>query len=96
MPLPFEAHSVVAFFLHECNNVPKSTTTQHWLVARVSPTLARVSPALGWLWILQQPVLSSVRWLLEWAPNTEGFLTMVPKKLRTDQITFCKTVSFSC
>jgi len=31
MPLPFEAHSVVAFFLHECNNVPKSTTTQHWL-----------------------------------------------------------------
>jgi hypothetical protein len=37
-PLPFEAHSVVAFFLHECNNVPKSTTTQHWLVARLPNT----------------------------------------------------------
>jgi hypothetical protein len=88
MPLPFEAHSVVAFFLHECNNVPKSTTTQHWLVARVSPTLARVSPALGWLWILQQPVLSSVRWLLEWAPNTEGFLTYLDSSTNKIELVF--------
>jgi len=38
MPLPFEAHPVVAVFLQECNNVPKSTTTKHWLVARLPNT----------------------------------------------------------
>jgi hypothetical protein len=43
---------------------------------------------LGWLWILQQPVLSSVRWLLEWAPNTGGFVTYLDSSTNKIELVF--------
>jgi hypothetical protein len=52
------------------------------------PALATVSPVLGWMWILQQPVLSSVRWLLEWAPNTGGFVTYLDSSINKIELVF--------